>query len=75
MRVVEFEGYAVRRQRQVKDAHGNIAISVTFYDPEKPAIVVSPATWKSGMTNKYYDDPNIRRRDVVRRNDNLFVCH
>ncbi len=75
MRVVEFEGYAVKRQRQVKDAHGNIAISVSFYDPEKPAIVVSPATWQSGVTNKYYDDPNLRRRDVVRRNANVSACY
>ena len=66
MRIVEFEGHAVKRQRQTTDDSGNLAILVTFYD--RAPMIVSPTQWQNGVVNKYYDNPDVKRKDVVRRN-------
>jgi hypothetical protein len=59
MRVVEFRGYAVKRQRKI----GPDQILVVFYNraPE----VVSADEWETFSTNQYFD-AGVKRSDVVR---------
>lgn len=59
MRVVEFSGVAVKRQRKINDNQ----ILITFYN--KPPKVVSVKDWEQFSGNKYYGN-NVRRCDVVR---------
>ena len=59
MRVVTFDGSAVRKQKKI----GNDKILLVFYN--RPAIVVTVAEWEAGKKNLYYD-ANARRCDVVR---------
>jgi hypothetical protein len=63
MRVVEFRGSAVKRQRKI----GPDQILIVFYDraPE----VVSVNEWETFSKNQYYEN-DVRRCDVV-RNTNL----
>lgn len=58
MRVVEFRGFAVKRQRKV----GPNQILVVFYN--RPPEVVSADEWSTFSTNQYYEDA--RRCNVVR---------
>ena len=60
MRIVAYKGRPVRRQRRTNDGR----ILVTFYD--RSHIAVSPEDWERNSTNEYFDDPCLRRRDVVR---------
>ena len=60
MRIVAYNGKPVRRQRRTADGQ----ILVTFY--AGPPIVIAPEDWERNSTNEYFDDPNLRRRDVVR---------
>lgn len=59
MRVVEFRGYAVKRQRKI----GPDQILVVFYN--RPPEVVSADEWETFSTNQYFDD-GVKRSDVVR---------
>lgn len=59
MRVVEFDGEAVKRQRKI----GADKILVVFYN--RPPLVVTPEEWQSRSRNKFYAG-DVRRRDVVR---------
>lgn len=59
MRVVEFSGVAVKRQRKINKDQ----ILVQFYN--QPPKVVSVEEWAKHSGNKYYDG-DVRRRDVVR---------
>lgn len=61
MRIVMFEGRAVKKQHRTAD---NLSMRIVFYD-NTPSRVVSVEEWRNGATNKYYDD-NVRRSDVVR---------
>lgn len=60
MRVVTFNGHAVKRQRKLSDDK----ILLVFYN--RPAQVVSPAEWDAGKQNLFYDSNEVKRRDVVR---------
>lgn len=60
MRVVEFDGEAVKRQKKI-DAD---KIRVVFYN--RPPIVVTVEEWETRSHNKYYSG-DVRRRDVVRQ--------
>lgn len=60
MRIVMFEGRAVKKQHRTADN----SMRVVFYDNTPPRIV-SVEAWRNGATNKYYDG-NKRRADVVR---------
>lgn len=60
MRVVEYNGLPVKRQKKV----GPNEIKVVFYD-DNPPIVVTVKQWNQNSRNKYFDDPHVRRRDVV----------
>lgn len=62
MRVVEFDGQAVKRQKKVGEN-----ILVTFYTRNRPPLVVTPEEWEARSRNKYYSG-DVRRRDVVRQN-------
>lgn len=59
MRVVMFRGKAVRRQQKM----GDDKILVTFYN--HPSVIISPAEWDKGKTNKYTDG-TVPRKMVVR---------
>jgi hypothetical protein len=59
MRVVEFRGYAVKRQRKI----GSDQILVVFYN--RPPEVVSADEWETFSTNQYFD-AGVKRSDVVR---------
>jgi hypothetical protein len=59
MRVVTFNGHAVKRQRKLSDEK----ILLVFYS--RPPLVVTPAEWDAGKQNKYYD-AGTKRSDVVR---------
>jgi hypothetical protein len=59
MRVVEFRGAAVKRQRKI----GPNQILVVFYN--SPPEVVSADEWETFSTNQYYEE-DVRRCDVVR---------
>jgi hypothetical protein len=59
MRVVTYNGHAVKRQKKI----GDEKILLVFYS--RPPLVVSPAEWEAGKSNVYYD-ANVKRRDVVR---------
>lgn len=59
MRVVTFQGAAVKRQRKI----GENKILLVFYS--RPPLVVSPEEWESGKQNIYYD-ATVKRRDIVR---------
>lgn len=63
MRVVEFRGSAVKRQRKI----GSDQILIVFYDREPE--VVSVDEWETFSKNQYYEN-DVRRCDVV-RNTNL----
>jgi hypothetical protein len=60
MRVVTFNGHAVKRQRKLSDDK----ILLVFYN--RPAQVVSPAEWDAGKQNLFYDSTEVKRRDIVR---------
>jgi len=60
MRVVEFDGAAVKRQKKI----GAGKILVVFYD--RPPHVVTPEEWATRAVNRYYSG-DVRRRDVVRQ--------
>lgn len=60
MRVVTFQGCAVKRQRKIADNK----ILLVFYS--RPPQVVSAAEWEAGKSNLYYDSTNTKRRDIVR---------
>ena len=59
MRVITFEGHAVKRQRKLSDEK----ILLVFYN--RPAMVVTPAEWEAGKKNLYYDN-TVKRCDIVR---------
>ena len=59
MRVVTFQGAAVKRQRKI----GENKILLVFYS--RPPVVVSPEEWDADKQNIYYD-ATVKRRDVVR---------
>lgn len=59
MRIVEYRGIPVKRQYWV--ARG---IKVVFYD--RAPIVISPSDWAKNHTNKFFDDPSVKRSAVVR---------
>lgn len=59
MRVVEFRGSAVKRQRKI----GPDQILIVFYD--RPPEVVSVDEWATFSNDQYYAG-DVRRRDVVR---------
>lgn len=60
MRIVEYNGIPVKRQK--KTASGKI--KVTFYDARYK--IVTPQEWARNHRDRYFDDPSIRRCDVVR---------
>lgn len=62
MRIVEYNGVPVKRQSKI----GPDAIKIVFYD-NRPPIVVTGKEWRSNSRSKYFDDPNVRRSDVVHR--------
>lgn len=71
MRIVEYCGIPVKRQKKVyRKWWGGYDIQVTFYD--RPPILVSPADWQTNSKNRYFDDPTVRRCEVVRKN---YVAH
>lgn len=59
MRVVTFNGSAVKRQRKI----GEGKILLVFYS--RPPLVVTPEEWETGKQNVYYD-ATVKRRDIVR---------
>jgi hypothetical protein len=59
MRIVEYSGHAVKRQRKLADGQ----ILVTFYD--SAPLAVTPQEWRNNSKSVYFDDPSVRRRDVV----------
>lgn len=59
MRVVTYNGHAVKRQKKI----GDEKILLVFYS--RPPLVVTPTEWEAGKANVYYD-ANVKRRDVVR---------
>jgi hypothetical protein len=59
MRVVTFEGHAVKRQKKI----GDNKILLVFYS--RPAMVVTPEQWEAGKKNNYYD-AEVKRCDIVR---------
>jgi hypothetical protein len=59
MRVVEFRGHAVKRQRKI----GPDQILVVFYS--RPPEVVSVDEWETFSTNQYFED-GVKRSEVVR---------
>jgi hypothetical protein len=59
MRVVTYNGHAVKRQKKI----GDEKILLVFYS--RPPLVVTPTEWEAGKSNIYYD-ANVKRRDVVR---------
>jgi hypothetical protein len=59
MRVVEFRGFAVKRQRKI----GPDQILLVFYD--RPPEVVSVDEWATFSNDQYYAS-DVKRRDVVR---------
>jgi hypothetical protein len=61
MRIVEYNGQAVKRQRKRPDGQ----ILVVFYD--HAPIAVTPREWRENSRSVYFDDPELRRRDVVRQ--------
>jgi hypothetical protein len=61
MRIVEYNGHAVKRQRKLADGK----ILVVFYD--QPPVTVAPKEWRDNSRSVYFDDPGVRRRDVVRQ--------
>lgn len=61
MRIVMFDGRAVKKQHRTADG---LSMVICFYDKSPPQIV-SVEEWRNGATNKYYDGP-ARRIDVVR---------
>lgn len=62
MRVVEYNGLPVKRQKKV----GPNEIKVVFYD-DNPPIFVTVKDWNKNSRNRYFDDPSIKRRDVVHK--------
>jgi hypothetical protein len=60
MRVVEYNGVAVKRQRKI----GANEILLVFYD--QPPLVVSSKDWEKYSQNRYYND-GVKRSEVVRR--------
>lgn len=61
MRIVEYNGHAVKRQRKLADGQ----ILITFYD--QAPVAVTPQDWRANSKSVYFDSPNVRRRDVVRQ--------
>jgi hypothetical protein len=59
MRVVEYSGVAVKKQRKINGSD----LLLTFYDQTQK--IVSIKEWEQNASNKYYDS-SVRRRDVVR---------
>lgn len=59
MRVVEYSGVAVKKQRKINGRD----LLLTFYDQTQK--IVSIKDWEQNAANKYYD-ASVRRRDVVR---------
>jgi len=62
MRVVEYNGLPVKRQKKI----GLNEIKIAFYD-DNPPIVVTVKEWVQNSCNRYFDDPSIKRRDVVHK--------
>jgi hypothetical protein len=60
MRVVEYNGVAVKRQKKI----GELEIRLFFYD--QPPLVVSSKDWEKYAQNKYYTG-DVKRSEVVRR--------
>lgn len=60
MRVVTFDGVAVKKQHKTKDGH----IKIVFYD--LPPRVVTGAEWEARSKSAFYPD-DVRRSDVVRK--------
>lgn len=61
MRIVEYEGSPVKRQKKI----GPDQILLTFYT--RPPMVVTPEEWARNRCNRFIDDSSARRRDVVRQ--------
>jgi hypothetical protein len=66
MRIVEYNGVPVKRQKRINKWGSPHEIRVVFYD--RPPIVVTPEEWEANAKNKYFDNPSIRRCNVVRQN-------
>lgn len=62
MRVVEYNGLPVKRQKKV----GPNEIKIVFYDDNPPRIV-TVKEWNKNSRNRYFDDPSVKRCDVVHR--------
>lgn len=60
MRIVEYSGVPVKRQKKV----GSDQIKVFFYD--RAPIVVTAREWAHSARDRFFDDPAVRRRDVMR---------
>jgi hypothetical protein len=60
MRIVEYNGAPVKRQTKV----GPDQIKVVFYD--RAPIIVTSQQWAQNARHRFFDDPAVRRRDVVR---------
>lgn len=58
MRVVTFQGHAVKRQKKVGSN-----ILLTFYN--YPPMLVTPAVWEADKKNLYYS-AELKRRELVR---------
>lgn len=60
MRIVTFDGSAVKRQKKLSEDK----ILLTFYS--RSPVVVTPEEWERGKKNLYYDSAAVKRCDVVR---------
>ena len=60
MRIVEYGGVPVKRQKQVGTNH----VKVVFFDREW--IIVTLQEWVHNRRDRFFDDPAVRRRDVIR---------
>ena len=61
MRIVEYNGSPVKRQKKV----GPDQILLVFFT--RPPMVVTSDEWSKNRCNRFIDDPTARRRDVVRQ--------
>ncbi|NDD53131.1 hypothetical protein EBZ39_04490 [bacterium] len=65
MRIVEYRGVPVKRQKRIFDHDGvDLGIRITFYDGRAP-IVVSTDDWQKNSKNRYFG-PEAKRCEVVR---------
>jgi len=60
VRVITFQGHAVKRQKKV----GDDKILLTFYN--RPPQCVTAAEWEAGRQHLFYDSSVAKRSAVVR---------